>query len=197
MRVGARRGRAGAAARRCGCSCASARRRRAGRRRTRSGRCRARAPRSARASPPAAPGASTPRSVNAGTQRSVTSAITPSAPERRRARRGTPRGRARASSASVEPSASTSVSSATCEEMLRRRAPVPCVAVEIAPAMLWTSMSPRFSSASPCSARRAAQLADRDARLHAHEPAGAVDVEHARSGGRARSMQRRRCRRCR
>ncbi len=55
---------------------------------------------------------------------------------------------------SVEPSASTSVSAATCEGMLRSRAPVPWVAVEIAPAMLCASMSPRFSMARPCSARR-------------------------------------------
>ena len=33
--------------------------------------------------------------------------------------------------------------------MLRSRAPVPCVPVEIAPAIVWRSMSPRFSIASP------------------------------------------------
>ena len=33
--------------------------------------------------------------------------------------------------------------------MLRRPAPVPWVAVEIAPAIVWRSMSPRFSIASP------------------------------------------------
>jgi len=38
--------------------------------------------------------------------------------------------------------------------MLRSRPPVPCVAVAIAPAIDWTSMSPTFSSASPSSASR-------------------------------------------
>src|SRR6185437_4109614 len=108
---------------------------------------------SARSSKPAstsdsAAGSSTPLSVNAGTQRSVTSAIAPSAPRPTRAARNTS-GSCCSEQASVEPSARTRVSSTTCEEMLRSREPVPCVAVEIAPAMLWTSMSPRFSIARP------------------------------------------------
>src|SRR2546421_201380 len=94
-------------------------------------------------------GASTPCSVKAGTQRSVTSAITPSAPRPTRAARHSSASRW-GEHCSVDPSASTSVSSTTCAEMLGRRAPVPCVAVEIAPAIVCTSMSPRFSSASPC-----------------------------------------------
>ena len=98
-------------------------------------------------------GASMPCSVNAGTQRSVTSAITPSAPSPTRAARKISGSRS-CEHTSVEPSASTSVSSATCAEMLRSRAPVPCVAVEIAPAMLCTSMSPRFSIARPYVASR-------------------------------------------
>jgi hypothetical protein len=52
----------------------------------------------------------------------------------------------------MEPSARRSVSARTCEEMFASLAPVPCVAVEIAPAIVWTSISPRFSIARPCAA---------------------------------------------
>ena len=98
-------------------------------------------------------GASTPRSMNAGTQWRVTSAITPSAPSPTRAARKTSGSRS-GEQDSVEPSASTSVSSLTWQERLRSRAPVPCVAVEMAPAMVCASMSPRFSRARPCASSR-------------------------------------------
>ncbi len=52
-------------------------------------------------------------------------------------------------SSRTEPSARTSSSASTWEEMLRSFAPVPWVPVEIAPATVWRSMSPRFSIASP------------------------------------------------
>ena len=84
----------------------------------------------------------------AGTQRRVTAEIAPSAPIPTRA--------ARSSSGSVAalrwrtlPSARTSSIPSTWDEMLRRRAPVPWVPVEIAPEIVWLSMSPRFSIARP------------------------------------------------
>ena len=124
-------------------------------------------------------GASTPCSVNAGTQRSVTSAIAPSAPRPDAGSAEYLFGSVRGAT-SVEPSASTSDSSQTWEEMLRRRAPVPCVAVEIAPAIALHVDVTQVLERQAMRRRAPAQLADRDARLHAHEPRLAVDVEHAR-----------------
>src|SRR5450755_1733120 len=51
---------------------------------------------------------------------------------------------------STSPAAVTSVNPATWVDNVPKRAPVPCVPVLIAPAMLWLSISPRFSCASPC-----------------------------------------------
>ena len=52
------------------------------------------------------------------------------------------------------PSAVTSSTASTWLEMFPKRSPVPCVAVEIAPDTVCTSMSPRFSSARPSAASR-------------------------------------------
>ena len=79
-----------------------------------------------------------------------------------------------------EPSAVTSSIASTWLEMFRRRSPVPCVAVEIAPAIVCTSMSPRFSSASPRCVERLAQVArSRSPPSTFDEPALPVDLEHA------------------
>ncbi len=83
--------------------------------------------------------------VKAGTQCRVTAEITPSAPRPTRA--------ASSSSPSpismTPPEAVTSRTPVTREERFPKRAPVPCVAVEMAPAMVCGSTSPWFSSASP------------------------------------------------
>ncbi len=90
-----------------------------------------------------------PVDVNAGTQRSVTAEMAPSAPsETRAARRSSP---ARPI-CTRSPLAVTSRTAVTCEEMFAKRPPVPCVAVEIAPATVCASTSPWFSSARPRSA---------------------------------------------
>jgi hypothetical protein len=52
------------------------------------------------------------------------------------------------------PSAVTTSSETTCVARLPRRAPVPWVAVEMAPATLWTLMSPRLAIARPISSSR-------------------------------------------
>ena len=93
-------------------------------------------------------GVSTRSSVKAGTQRRVTALIAPSAPIPTRAARSSS-GWVAAASCRTLPSASTSSRPSTWAEMLRSRAPVPWVPVEIAPAIVWRSMSPRFSIASP------------------------------------------------
>ena len=49
--------------------------------------------------------------------------------------------------------------------------PVPCVAVEIAPASVCTSMSPRFSSASPCRCSSSLRSLQEDAGLDLHQAA--------------------------
>ena len=78
-----------------------------------------------------------------------------------------------------EPSASTSSIASTPVARLPSFAPVPCVPVTSAPASDWASMSPRFGSARPCACQLAHEPVQADARLGAHEPARAVDVEHA------------------
>ena len=80
--------------------------------------------------------------------RKVMVAITPSAPSPTRAA-GSSSGSESAEISSRVPSGSTSSIASISEERLRKRAPVPWVAVEIAPATVCLSMSPRFSSASP------------------------------------------------
>ena len=96
-------------------------------------------------------GESTRSSVKAGTQRRVTAEIAPRAPTPTRAARSRSPS---ASSSRTLPSARTSSIAATWEEMLRSLAPVPWVPVEIEPAIVWRSMSPRFSIASPSSCSR-------------------------------------------
>ena len=86
--------------------------------------------------------------VNAGTQRRVTAEIAPRAPTPTRAARSSS-GSPSAVSSRTLPSPRTSSTASTWAEMFRRPAPVPWVAVEIAPAIVWRSMSPRFSIASP------------------------------------------------
>ena len=118
-------------------------------------------------------GASTPRSVKAGTVCSVTSVTTPSAPTATRAAsRSSP-----PSTSSTAPAAVTSRSARTCAETLGSVAPVPCVAVAIAPAIDCSSMSPRFGIARPCSASAWLRACSADAGLDADEPAGRVGVE--------------------
>ena len=134
--------------------------------------------RSARASRARGAGASTPRSVKAGTQRSVTSAIAPSAPRPTRA--------ARNSSGSARLGADERRAVGEHQRQLGDlRGDVPQAAPRCR-AWRWrsprrslcTSMSPRFSIASPCAASCRAQLVDRDAGLDAHQPRVAIDVEH-------------------
>ena len=112
--------------------------------------------------------------------RSVTSATTPSAPRPTRAARQhlgiVVRRRARQRRAVGE----HQLSAATCEEMLRSRAPVPCVAGRDRAG----DRSARRCRRGSRSRGRAASSASLSSwivmpRLHAHEPAGAVDVEHA------------------
>jgi hypothetical protein len=78
----------------------------------------------------------------------VTAAIVPSAPIPTRAARSSS-GLVAALRWRTLPSARTSSSPSTRAEMLRRRAPVPWVPVEIAPEIVCRSMSPRFSIARP------------------------------------------------
>ena len=136
----------------------------AGRRRTRSGRCAA-ASSSRRASASSSgSGWSWRRIVNAGTQRSVTRRDHAEAARARRARPATGRGRTRASTRPSSRPRSPARSPRPGSRCCRSRSPVPCVAVEIAPAIVCTSMSPRFSSARPCVVERLAQVADHDRR---------------------------------
>ena len=55
--------------------------------------------------------------------------------------------------------------------------PVPCVAVEIAPAIDCSSMSPRLGSASPCSASASLRACRRDAGLDTDETAARIGVQ--------------------
>ena len=82
----------------------------------------------------------------------------PERAERRRARRRRRAARSSRSTRAGSPSAVRRRSPTTWFERLRRRLPVPCVPVAIAPASACTSTSPRFSIASPAraAARRAA-----------------------------------------
>ncbi len=89
--------------------------------------------------------------MKSGTHRNVTRVMTPSAPSDTRAARN------RSASASsvtsrTSPSAVTSRRPTTCADRFGKPMPVPWVAVEIAPASCWRSMSPWFSMASPRSA---------------------------------------------
>ncbi len=98
-------------------------------------------------------GRSTRSRVKAGTQRRVTAEIAPRAPRPTRAARSSS-GSPSALSSRTLPSARTSSSASTWAEILRSLDPVPWVPVEIAPAIVWRSMSPRFSIASPRPSRR-------------------------------------------
>ncbi len=93
-------------------------------------------------------GRSSAARVNAGTQRSVTVEITPRAPRPTRAAANRS-GRSRSEHETTDPSASTRSRAATWVAMPPSRAPVPCVPVEIAPEIVWASISPRFGIARP------------------------------------------------
>jgi hypothetical protein len=86
--------------------------------------------------------------VKAGIALKVTLAITPRAPSPTRTA-GSSSGSESAETSSSVPSGSTSSTASTSVERFRKRAPVPCVPVEIAPEIVCRSMSPRFSSANP------------------------------------------------
>src|SRR6266516_2725839 len=86
----------------------------------------------------------------AGTTRSFTFAITPSVPSDTCAALNTSGSRSGEHSR-ISPDAVTSVKPSTCVDKVPNCVPVPCVPVLIAPDILCTSMSPRFSWASPCS----------------------------------------------
>ena len=86
--------------------------------------------------------------MKAGIARKVSVAITPSAPRPTRIAGSRSRSCSAETSISV-PSGRTSSTASICDERLRNREPVPCVAVDTAPAAVCLSMSPRFSSASP------------------------------------------------
>ena len=131
--------------------------------------------------------------VNAGTVRRVTVATIPSAPSPTRAARS-----ASGSESPPRPPAacrlpSTSSIASICEEMLRKRDPVPWVAVETAPAIVCLSMSPRFSRARPVPPDRLVQHPQADAGLHldparlrvdVEHPAEAAEIEHHTAGAR-------------
>ena len=85
--------------------------------------------------------------TKAGTQRSVTALIAPSAPTPTRAARS--RSPSDSSRSRTRPSPVTSSTPTTWVERLPSLSPVPWVPVEIAPATVWRSMSPRFSIARP------------------------------------------------
>jgi hypothetical protein len=98
-------------------------------------------------------GRSSARSVNASTQRSVSSVTTPSAPTPTRAAANTS-GFSVAEQFSTVPVPVTSVSASMKVARQPSLAPVPWVPVDMAPETVCTSMSPRFGTASPCSASR-------------------------------------------
>ena len=85
---------------------------------------------------------------NAGSTWKVTATSTPIAPSPTRAA-SKRSGSLCASTVVTAPSEVTSSSRATCEESEAQRPPEPCVPVEMAPATLCRSMSPRLFSASP------------------------------------------------
>src|SRR5215472_5300889 len=99
-------------------------------------------------------GRSSAVSVNDGTQRSVTAVTTPSAPSPTRAAANSS-GRSDAEQVTSEPSARTRPSASTWVASPPSRAPVPCVPVDRAPAIVWASISPRLARASPNSAAAA------------------------------------------
>ena len=78
--------------------------------------------------------------------------ITPRAPRPTRASSSSS-GRSSAEVVRREPSASTISSPRIWVAIPPKRPPVPCVPVDVAPARVCRSMSPRFSMASPCSSR--------------------------------------------
>ena len=108
----------------------------------------------------------------------------------RRARRARPapraavRDRCASSARTTEPSPVTSSSPTIVVARLPSAAPVPCVAVDVAPAIDCWSMSPRFGIARPCPSELCVEVAEPDARLHGH--VGAVD---ARASGRIASSE--------
>ena len=123
-------------------------------------------------------GRSTRSRVKAGTQRRVTAEIAPRAPTPTRAARSRSASAPAVSSRTL-PSARTSSIASTWEEMLRSFAPVPWVPVEIAPAIVWRSMSPRFSIASPSAVQRLVQLGEDRPAPHPDQAGAGVGVDHA------------------
>ena len=103
----------------------------------------------------------------------------------------------RSSSASVGVDATTSpvpVTSSiptTVVARLPSPSPVPWVAVAMAPAIDWRSMSPRFGIASPTAASSSLRRCRRMPRLHGHALRLVIDVEDALHAGRARAARRR------
>jgi hypothetical protein len=77
------------------------------------------------------------------------------------------------------PSPATSWTASTAAEMFGSSAPVPCVPVEIAPAIDCTLTSPRFSRARPSSASRSLSAWMRMPACTRTRPGRAVGVEHA------------------
>ncbi len=94
-------------------------------------------------------GSSRASSKNAGTTANVTAVSTPSAPRPTLAAANMS-GFCCAEHDAIVPSASTISRPATCAAMPPVSRPVPCVPVWMAPATVWTWMSPMFASASPC-----------------------------------------------
>ena len=85
-----------------------------------------------------------------GTTRSLSFAMIPSVPSDTCAALNTS-GSLSGEHSKISPDAVIRVIPSTCVERLPKRTPVPWVPVLIAPEMLCSSMSPRFSWASPCS----------------------------------------------
>ena len=103
------------------------------------------------------------------------SLITPSAPRPIRAA-AKMSGCSTREQCSCEPSAVIIVSARTWVARPPKSAPDPWVPVEIAPATLCRSMSPRFSSARPCSSKRDIEFCDRGASEDSNQPSVVVDV---------------------
>ena len=122
--------------------------------------------------------------MNSGTQRSVTQVITPSAPSDTRAARNSS-GSCSSLTSCTTPSAVTSRSPTTCADRFGNPIPVPCVAVDRAPASCWRSMSPWFSIAS---SRSASSLPSRCRVIPASTSTSAPSAETTRSSASSRSI---------
>ena len=131
------------------CSSSSAPCRCAGTSRTRSGRRRAPARASSSSTASSGSGVSTACSTNAARSCRVTSTSTPRAPSPRRTA-GSSSGRSVSLTVRSSPVAGRRASRATiCVARPPKPSPVPCVPVEVAPAIVCRSMSPMFGIARP------------------------------------------------